>query len=188
MNPVLIRKAAALPARQLHLLGAGLLLIVAAALWFYALRAPLAALRTVRAEQAQLDLAVGDPRALAAQLALLEADTAQLAKRFGATPSVAPAQAQVRLVGQLGALAQSHGVSLHGVTPAPDQTVLAFTQSGYDVQASGTYAALLAWMHAVDGAQAGLAVAGFTMRPGDTPGQVVASIRIAAYRPQENTP
>ena len=126
MNASLIRKAAALPPRQLHLIGAGLLLVVAAALWFYALRAPLTALRAVRAEQAQLELAGTDPRPFAAQLAALAHDIELLAKRLGGAPAGGTTQLQVRLIGELGALAQAQGVALHGIVPAPDEMVRAF--------------------------------------------------------------
>jgi Tfp pilus assembly protein PilO len=188
MNAALIRKAAALPARQLHLMGAGLLLIIAAALWFYALRAPLAALRAVRAEAAQLALAGSDPRQLAAQLAVLENATQALVERFGATPAQPQAQLLVRLVGELGALAQAQGVTLHGVSPAPDETVLTFMQAGVDAEVSGPYASLLGWMNAIERAQPNLAIASFEMRPAETAGQVAMKIRIAAFRPQESTP
>ena len=188
MNPTLIREAAALPARQLHLMGAGLLLIAGAALWFYGLRAPLAELRAVRAEQAQLDLTGSDPRQLGAQLAVLEGETAILAKRLGAAPAQPSAQLLMGLIGELGALAQAQGVTLHGVTPAPEETVLAFTQAGFDADVSGPYASLLAWMRAIEQAQPNLAIASFEMRPAGTPGQVAMTIRIAALRPQESTP
>ena len=188
MNAALIRKAAALPARQLHLIGAGLCVVIAAALWFYALRAPLTALRVMRAEQAQLALAGSDPRLLAAQLAVLKTDTEALVKRLGTAPAQPQTQLLVRLVGDLGALAQAEGVTLHGVSPAPDETVLAFIQAGFDADVSGRYASLLAWMNAIERAQPNLAIAGFEMRQSDTPGQVTMKIRIAAFRPQENTP
>ena len=188
MNPSLIRKAAALPARQLHLMGAGLLLILAAALWFYGLRTPLAALRAVRAEQAQLELAGSDPRLLAAQLAALDTDTEALVKRLGAAPTQPSAQLLVRLVGDLGALAQAHGITLHGVNPAPEETVLSFTQTGFNAEVSGTYAGLLAWMRAIERAQPNLGIAGFEMRPAEAPGRVAMNIRIAAFRPQESKP
>ncbi|WP_305823863.1 GspMb/PilO family protein [Massilia brevitalea] len=196
MNPDWIRKAAALPARQLHLAGAGLLLIAGAALWFYALRAPLTALRAVRAEQAQLAQAAGDPRLLAAQLAQLAADSRQLEQRLGAGPGPASgqasaqtsAQAQVRLVGSLGALAREQGVTVHGVAPAPDEMALGFMRLGFDVDASGPYAALLAWMNAIERSQPNLSIAGFDMRTGTAPGQVAIRIRIAAYQTQENAP
>lgn len=196
MNPDWIRKAAALPARQLHLAGAGLLLIAGAALWFHALRAPLTALRAVRAEQAQLAQAAGDPRLLAAQLAALAADSRQLEKRLGAGPGNASAQtsaqtsaqAQVRLVGSLGALAREQGVAVHGVAPAPDEMALGFVRLGFDVDASGPYSALLAWMNAIERSQPNLSIAGFDMRTGTAPGQVAIRIRIAAYQTQETAP
>ena len=196
MNPDWIRKAAALPARQLHLAGAGLLLIAGAALWFYALRAPLTALRAVRAEQAQLAQAAGDPRLLAAQLAQLAADSRQLEQRLGAGPGPASgqasaqtsAQAQVRLVGSLGALAREQGVTVHGVAPAPDEMALGFVRLGFDVDASGPYGALLAWMNAIERSQPNLSIAGFDMRTGTAPGQVTIRIRIAAYQTQETAP
>lgn len=188
MNPVLLRKAAALPARQLHLIGIGLLLIAAAALWFYALRAPLAALRTLRAEQAQLQVAGSDPALLAAQLAGLDADTRALARRLGNGPAQPAAQRQVALIGELGALAQAQGVTLHGVSPAPEETVMSFTRIAFEARVSGSYGALLAWMNAVEEAQANLSVLGFDMRAAETAGQIDLNIRIAAYQPQESTP
>lgn len=192
MNPDWIRKAAALPARQLHLAGAGMLLIAGAVLWFHALRAPLTALRAVRAEQAQLAQAAGDPRLLAAQLAALAADSRELEQRLGAGPgpasTQASAQAQVRLVGSLGALAREQGVAVHGVAPAPDEMALGFVRLGFDVDASGPYGALLAWMNAIERSQPNLSIAGFDMRTGTAPGQVAIRIRIAAYQTQETAP
>jgi len=188
MNPDWIRKAAALPARQLHLMGIGLLLVVGAALWFYALRAPLEALRTVRAEQARLALAGGDPRPLAAQLEALTADTQVLARQLGIGPARPSAQLMVGLIGELGKLARTHGVTLHGATPAPEETVLAFTQTGFDAQVTGSYEGLLAWIAAIESAQPNLSVARFEMRPAKTPGQVDMNVRIAALQPLESTP
>jgi type II secretory pathway component PulM len=184
MKPSWIRAAAAMPTRQLHLMAGGVLLIVAAGLWVYALRAPLAELRTVRAEQALLASGGGDARLLAAQLAALDTETRALARRVGGVSGEAARQA-VGLLGQIGALAQAHGVKLHGATPAPEQQVLAFTQVGFDAHVSGSYAALLAWMRAIEQSPAGLSVAGFDMHAAQTPGQVDMNIRIAAFRPQE---
>lgn len=187
MKAAWIRRAAALPARQLHLVGAGILLIAAAALWLYALRAPLTALRTVRAERAQLEAAGGNPRLLAAQLALLDSDAEALARRLGSGPVRPAAQMLVGLVGDIGALAQAHGVELHAATPAPEEQALAFVQVGFDAEVSGSYAALLAWINAVEQSRPDLAVAGFEMRAAKTPGQVDMKIRIAAYRRQERS-
>jgi Tfp pilus assembly protein PilO len=185
MKPDWIRKLANIPARQLHLMAGGLLLVIAAALWTYALRAPLAALRAVRAEQATLEIAAGDPRLLAAQLAALDADTQALSRRVGGTSARKLAQQAVGLLGEIGTLAQAHGVRLRGTMPVADQQVLSFTQAGFDLDASGNYAALLAWIAAIEHLPAGLSVAGFDMHAADTPGLVDMKIRIAAYRPQE---
>ena len=188
MNPEWIRKAARVPARQLHLMAAGLLLIAAAACWFYGLRAPLAGLRAVRAEQALLAAAGSDPQLLATQLAALGADTRALEERLGAGAGQPAAQLLVGLMGKLGVLAREQGVTLQGVTPAPEEAALGFTQLGFSVQVTGSYTGLLAWMSAIERAQPNLSVASFDMRAAQAPGQIDMTIRIAAYRPQESTP
>jgi len=191
MNPRWTSKAAALPLRQLHLAGAGLLLILASALWFYVLRAPLAQLRTVRAEHARLAQAGSDPRLLQAQLAALGADSEALAHKLGgaqlgATGPIAPLVMQ--LIGDVNRLARQHRVTLHGSTPAVEQKTLVFTQYGIDAQATGSYADLLAWMEAIERSRPNLAIDRFEMRPDEASGSIHMSLRIAAYRPLEPTP
>jgi Tfp pilus assembly protein PilO len=188
MNPAWIDKASRLPPRQLHLLGAGLLLVAGAALWFYALRAPLAGLRTQRAEQARLEAAGPEPARLAAQLARVEAESAALAARLGHAQAGPAAQRQLALIGAIGKLAAAHGVALTGASPAPEQPVMVFAQSGFDAQASGRYAALLAWMGAIEHAGPDLSIAGFEMGAAKAPGQVDMKLRVAAYRTQEDSP
>ena len=188
MNAELIRKAAAIPARQLHLMGAGVLLVAAAALWFYGLRTPLAGLRAVRAEQEQLAAVGSDPRLLAAQLAVLGADSEALVKRLGAGPAHPSAQLLVSLMSDLGVLARDNGVLLQGVTPVPEEATLGFTQIGFNAEVTGSYAGLLAWMSAIERSGSNLSIASFDMQAAQTPGRVDMKIRIAAYRPQEGTP
>lgn len=183
-----ISKAAAVPARQLHLMGAGLLLVTTAAFWFYGLRAPLTGLRAVRAEQARLAVARSDPQLLATQLAALGADAQTLKERLGADATQPSAQLLVDLMGDLGALATDKGVHLHGITPAPEEATLAFTQIGFNAEVTGSYAGLLAWMGAIERSQPNLSIASFDMRAGQAPGQVDLTIRIAAYRSQESKP
>lgn len=188
MSAAWLRKAARLPVRQLHLLGAGILLVAAAALWFHALRSPLASLRAVHAEQARLEAAGTDPRLLAAQLAALDAETATLSKQLGAASGGTPGEQLVGLIREISQLAVTHGVTLRAATPAPEEQAPGFRQSGVDAGATGTYKALLAWMAAIERARPDLAVARFDMRVARTPGQVDINIRIAAYRPQEGAP
>jgi Tfp pilus assembly protein PilO len=188
MNDALIRRAAALPARQLHMLGIGVLLILVFALWSYGLRAPLAELRTVRAEQMRLAALGGDARTPAAQLVVLADETRTLAAQLGAGNALTPSQQLVELIGDLGKLAQAHGVSLRMATPAPQEPVMSLLQGGVDADVSGSYAALVGWMSAVEAARPHLSVASFEMHPAKTPGQIDMKIRIAAYRPQEASP
>jgi Tfp pilus assembly protein PilO len=183
------RACSAIPARQLHLLGAGLLLIVAAGLWTLLLRAPLAQLRTVHAEQQRLSAGGGDPRLLAAQLKQLDTDVDAVSARLGVKGShPAPAQMLLALVGDTNRLALAHGITVSGVTPMQDGQTMVFDQVGFAVDATGPYSALLAWMAAVEAAQANITIAGFDMQPAKTPGQVTINLRIAAYRPQESAP
>ena len=185
----LFRFLGALPARQLHLLGAGLLLMLAACLWTFALRAPLTALRQVRAEQQRLEAGSADPRLLAAQLAQVDGDIKTLSVRLGLhAVHPAPAQMLVALVGDVNRLALAHGVNVTAVTPAPDGQTMVFDQIGFEAEATGAYGALLAWMAAIEAAQANIAIVAFEMAPAKTPGQIHVTVRIAAYRPQEGTP
>jgi type II secretory pathway component PulM len=175
----LLRILGAMPARQLHLLGGGLLLIVAASLWTLALRAPLAQLRTVRA----------DLRLLAAQLAQADRAIAVLSARMGAgTARPAPDQLLVALVGTINRLALAHGIGVTAVTPTHNLQTMVFDEVGFEAQVTGSYSALLAWMAAVEAAQPNTAIAGFEMQPTTIPGQIGMSIRIAAYRPQASAP
>lgn len=185
----LLRILGAMPARQLHLLGGGLLLIVAASLWTLALRAPLAQLRTVRAEQQRLEAGGADPRLLAAQLAQADSAIAVLSARMGAgTARPAPDQLLVALVGTINRLALAHGIGVTAVTPTHNLQTMVFDEVGFEAQVTGSYSALLAWMAAVEAAQPNTAIAGFEMQPTTIPGQIGMSIRIAAYRPQASAP
>jgi Tfp pilus assembly protein PilO len=185
----LTRAFGALPARQLHLLGGGLLLILAASLWTLALRAPLAQLRSVRAEHVRLDTGGTDPTLLAAQLAQVERETATLSTRLGlGAARPAPAQALVALVADVNRLALAHAVSVTAVTPARDGQTMVFDQVGFAIDATGSYGALLAWMAAIEAEKANLAIVGFDMQPAKAAGQIHTTIRIAAYRPQEGPP
>lgn len=185
----LTRAFGALPARQLHLLGGGLLLILAASLWTLALRAPLAQLRSVRAEQIRLDAAGADPIQLAAQLAQVERDTTAIAARLGlGAARSAPARMLVTLVGDVNRLALTHAIDVTGVTPAQDGQTMVFDQVGFAIDATGTYSALLAWMAAMESARADIAIVAFDMQPAKTAGRIHITLRIAAYRPQEGIP
>lgn len=179
----------AMPARQLHLVGGGLLLVLAACLWTVALRAPLAQLRTVRTEQQRLEAGGADLAMLTAQVAHSDAAIEVLSARLGmGAAHPAPAQLLVALVGDANRLALVHGINVTAVTPAPEARTLGFDQVGFELEATGSYTRLLDWMAAMEAEQANIAIAGFEMQPAKAPGQIQLKIRIAAYRPLEGTP
>jgi Tfp pilus assembly protein PilO len=188
MKHAWIARAAAIPVRQVHLVGGGLLLLAAAALWTYGVKTPLAELRTLKAEQQRLGALGADPKQLGAELLALNTGTQALAQRLGTGPAQGSTPLMVGMIRDIGALAGKHGVTLHSAAPAPEQRSLAFEQMGFDADVTGTYAGLLAWMAAVERSRPNLSVARFEMSASKTPGQVDMKIRIAAFRPQENKP
>lgn len=183
----LVKALSALPSRQLHMIGGGMLLVLAAALWMYGLRAPLTQLRAVRAEQQRLETGGADPRLLAAQLAQLDADIEQLSARLGlGTAHPAPAKMLLTLIGDVNRLALAHGIAVNAVTPSQDVQTMVFDQVGFELDAGGSYTSLLAWMAAIEATQPNIAIASFDMEPAKTAGQIHVRIRIAAYRPQKD--
>ncbi|MGZ5202711.1 MAG: GspMb/PilO family protein, partial [Telluria sp.] len=172
MNAAWITRASAIPVRQVHLLGGGLLLLAAAALWTYGVKAPLAELRAVKAEQQRLGGLGADPKLLGSQLVALDTGTQALAKRIGAGPAQGSTPLLVSMIRDIGVLAGTHRVTLHSAAPSPEQRSLAFDQVGVDADVTGTYAGLLAWMAAVERSRPNLTIGSFEMRASKTPGQV----------------
>lgn len=188
MKAAWVATAGRLPPRQLHLLGAALLLGAACAAWFLALRAPLATLRALHVDAARLEAAAAQPRGLALQLAALERGAGALSRRLGAGGTAAAGQQELGLVGTISNLAAARGVVLHRIVPAPEQPALGFGLAALDAEASGPYAALLGWLDAVERAGPWLSVAGFEMQPAEAPGLVDMKVRIAAFRPRGSAP
>lgn len=182
-----------MPARQLHLLLGGALVVVLALLWSFALRAPLAQLRAQRAEQARMALSAADPAQLARQLAALTGEVAALESSLsrqgggGADlPVAGTSQLQLRLIGAVERAAARHAVQLRGAVPGPARTIAGFREVSIDVEAVGSYQALMAWMADADGGA--LAVVSFDLGAGDSAGARVMKVRMAAYvLPKENT-
>jgi len=193
----LVRNAARMPARQLHLLLAGALLVGAALLWTYALRAPLGALRTAQTERIRLES--GEPNAalLAAQLKALDGEVAALSAELGLGMKQPPAaQLLLALSGDISALAARHHVSLLRADPATTAQTLVFDEIAVDAEASGRYADLLAWLAAVESTRPNVAVLRVDMSSNlDTgagaavdDGRVELKARIALFVPRAEAP
>ena len=187
MKAPLMAAVARMPARQLNMLLAGVLAIVLALLWTFALRAPLAALRLQRAERARMELAAGQPARTAQQLAALSAQVGALERALGRDGG-AGSQLQLRLIGEVDRAAARHGVLLRSAAPGPARTVATFTETSIDVEAAGSYRALVAWLREIDAGAGPLSIVSFDLRAGDGAAQRIIKIRLAAYLPPKEQP
>lgn len=183
----LMASLAGMPARQLNLLLGGVLAVVLALLWTFALRAPLAALRAQQAEVARTAPAV-NPAASALQLPALEARVAALTASVGAPTGATIGAMQLGLIGGVERAATRHGVVLRSAAPGPERIVATFSEVAIDVEAAGSYQALVAWLSEIESGAGALSVVSFELRAGDSPQQRIIKIRLAAYQaPKEQT-
>jgi len=179
---------ARMPARQLHLMGVAVLLAAGGALWLGVLQKPLSGLRATYAEQATLAGASADLARLQARASALETLVRVLREGFGAAghaDGAGEAEIQLRLVRDLGALAAAGDVALMSIRPTPAQRAMIFVQSGFDIEARGSYAALLAWIEAIERSPSGLAISRFELRATTSAGTLEMRAHIASYGLEE---
>lgn len=188
MTTAATRLLARLPPRQLHLLMAGLLL-VAISLLCLVLRAPVQALQAARAERARLESTgtdsarlVRDNLQLSALIAAGRHDLDKLDEKLPAD------QLLVDLIGEVDRAATRHGVALGGAVPGPARKALIFYEMPFDVDARGSYQALVDWMAEIERSLPTLSIVRFEIRPDPVALQRIMKIRIAAYRSIEATP
>lgn len=189
MTPLQVAALARMAPRQLQLLLAGVLAILAALLWTFAIRAPLATLKAQQTERTRLESAGADPRraaleeiALTSQIAAIEGQLGLQGQRLGAE------QARIRLIDGVQASAGRHAVTLRSVTPAPARMLARFEELPVDVQANGSYAAVQAWLHELDGAAPTAAVLSFDMAAGVQASERLVNVKVAVYQLQEAAP
>jgi Tfp pilus assembly protein PilO len=182
MTPALNDALARMPARQLRLIMGGLLAVMAAVVWTLLLRQPVATLRLQAAERARLELVERNPAAQQKELAALERASQQMIARLAPPAARASTQQfQSALIGELDLAAARHGVRLAGATPGQVRTVARMREVPFDLEASGSYQALLEWMAEIERSQANLAILRFELRPADTTGLLAMKIRVSAY-------
>lgn len=151
MNQALQQSLAAMPARQLNLIAAGLIAIAAALAWTLAIRAPLAALRI---QQVQL-----------AALAAANPGNAAPPASLTAAPAAAPAPAPLDLIAAVSASAHANGVTVGSATPGVERSVAGMHLQTLDLEASGSYAAILGWLGAIEADQAAVGFTRLSLRP-----------------------
>lgn len=187
MNATLMAAAARMPARQLNMLLGGVLAVVLALLWTFALRAPLAAMRVQQAERARMEQVASQPARTAQQLAALSAQVTALERTLGQQAG-AGSELQLRLIGEVDRAAARHAVLLRSAAPGPARTVATFTEVSVDVEAAGSYQALVAWLREIDAGAGPLSVVSFDVHAIDNAPQRIIKIRMAAYLPPKEQP
>jgi len=170
MKPTLHQTLAALPARQLNLLAIGAILIAAALVWTLAIRAPLAKLRQQQVRLATLEatsaVTVAAPIPAAAPAALPE--------------PVAP-PSPLDLIAAVSAGAHDAGVTVARAVPGPERVVAGLRQQTLEIEASGGYGDILAWLDGIEASQPAVGILRLELRPGEDGPRRQVRLQLAAY-------
>lgn len=161
---------AALPARQLNLIAAGVVAIAALLAWSLALRAPLAAYR-------QQGLGLAALQASAAAMATIPAPAAPLT----AAPPAAPTP--LALTAAISRSAKEAGVDVLAAAEGAGASVAGLRQQTLHVTAAGSYPAVLAWLDAIERTQSAVAILQLDLQPEETGPRRKATLQLAIYSP-----
>jgi type II secretory pathway component PulM len=173
MTPSLRQALAALPARQLNLVAIGAVAIVAALMWTLAIRAPLAALRqqqvrlvALRAAQANAPapLPAGSPAAGSAAL-----------------PPLPAAPAPLALIAAAGASARAAGLTVGGAVPGAERSIAGLRQQTLDIEASGSYGAILDWLDGIEARQPAVGIVRLNLRAAPEEARRLVQLQLGAY-------
>ena len=116
-----------------------------------------------------------------ARLAAAQAGVDALRERLYGKPR-ATRHSVARIIGRLDGLSLRHGVDLIGVTPGPHGTVGNFSAAPYEVEASGGYFDLIAWLEDAENELRPLTVTQFEIGAGTTPERLRLRVRVVYYR------
>jgi type II secretory pathway component PulM len=169
MTPALQRSLAALPARQLNLLAIGIVAIAAALAWTLAIRAPLATLRLQQARVAALDAS----RPLAPAPALSAPGAPAQAPLAAPTP--------LDLIAAVSASARDAGLAVGAAAPGPERTIAGLRQQTLDIEASGSYGALVDWMAGIEKNQPTVGITRLSLRPAQEAGRRQAQLQLGIH-------
>lgn len=172
MTPTFKHTLAALPARQLTLLAFGAVAIALALAWSAGIRAPLATLR-----QQQLRLA-----ALAARPAPSPLPAPAAAPLADPVPAAAPTP--LDLIAAVSVAARASGVAVASAVPGPERSVDGLRQQTLDIEASGSYPALLAWIAAIEAGQPAVGLLQLALRPAPDEPRRLVHMRLGIYAPE----
>jgi len=171
MKPGLHAQLAALPARQLNLIAIGIVLIALALAWSVGLRAPLAAYRQQAKTLAALEARARDAAPLA------------LAPAVAAAPPVRTleAPAPLALIAAVSRSAASAGVTVSSAAQGAQQQVAGLRLHTLDIAASGSYAAIQAWLADIEASQPAVGIVQLALTPDDAGDKCRIALQLAIY-------
>lgn len=177
MKPTFTHTLAAMPARQLNMLAIGVVAIAAALAWTLALRAPLTALRLQQVRLAGLSAtaaaaATGTGTGVAPPAASASAAALQ-------PPPAAPAP--LDLIAAVSASARAAGLAVGSAVPGPERSVAGLRQQTLDIEASGDYGAILAWLDDIEARQGAVGITHLELRPAPDEPRRQVQLQLATY-------
>ena len=169
MTPSLRQALAAMPARQLNLVAIGAVAIVAALMWTLAIRAPLAALRQQQVRLVSLRAAQANapaPLPAATQTSL---------------PPLPAAPAPLALIAAAGASARAAGLTVGGAVPGAQRSIAGLRQQTLDIEASGSYGAILEWLDGIEASQPAVGIVRLNLRAVPEEARRLVQLQLGAY-------
>lgn len=181
MKPGIRDTLAALPARQLILMAIGVVLIALALAWSVGLRAPLAA----HAQQRKA-LAALEARAAAAGVDAPPAAAAAATPASAASSAPPVAPAPLALIAAVSRSAAHAGVTVSSAAQGARQQFAGLRLHTLDISASGSYAAIVAWLADIETSQPTVGIIQFTLAPDETGDKRRILLQLAIYDTEEN--
>lgn len=114
-------------------------------------------------------------------------ETAQT-RLYGKKLALAPNQMVSYVIGQLDQLALRHGIGLVSVKPGNQSQVLSFSEVPFDVEVTGRYFDLFAWLQDAERELRPMVVKQFQLIPQPQEKQLQMSLRVVSYQPLEGAP
>ena len=185
MNPAMLQRVERIEPRALVLLAGGLLAVLLLTAWFWLIKPPLQEYRTLSVEREQ---SASDVASRESSVDSNEID--RLAQRIEEFEQVLQAgrdgesanEMMATIIGTLDRLAGDHAVVLNGVKPGPSSDVLSFEEQPFDVEASGRYFDLIAWLSDAERELRPMLLKQFHFRAADDKGGLAVSLKVVSYR------
>ena len=172
--------------RQAALLGGGAFLLLIAALVSYVVWPTIKLYRTEAAALRVLEQAVLQGQGVGAELTRVEAEVAALDRTLhGDTANLPEKQFEAFVVGRLQTISWRNNVELLSVEPGAGDTIQTFKESLFEVELSGDYFDLFAWLNDIGHELGFVIVKEWEMRADEdvaTNPRLAARLTIASYR------